>query len=217
MSENLKSESEQQDNNSVEEAEVKVESFQSFVFEMVKVLFISLLIIVPIRAYVVQPFYVDGASMEPNFYDGEYLIVDEISYRFQNPQRGDIVVFHPPSNPKVYYIKRIIGLPGEVVDIQNGQIKVYEKDSIEPLFMDESEYLTAEYALRASEKYHVSLEYDEYYLLGDNRPNSLDSRRFGPIPRDHIKGKVVLRAFPFDRFGGMTRPDYSNENNFSNN
>jgi signal peptidase I len=195
----------------IEDSEERINSFKEFVFEMIKVLVISLIIIVPIRAYVVQPFYVDGASMEPNFYDGEYLIVDEIGYRFNEPERGDIVIFHPPDNLKVYYIKRIIGLPGEVVDIKNGEIKVYEKDSVNPLLVDESEYLSSDYQLRPSEQYHVSLGEDEYYVLGDNRRSSLDSRRLGPINSNLIKGRVVLRAFPFDRFGAIETPAYETE------
>jgi len=186
----------------------KTESIKDFVFEMIKVLIVSLIIIVPIRAYVVQPFYVDGASMEPNFHDGEYLIVDEISLRFKQPERGDIVIFHPPTNPKVYYIKRVIGLPNEVVDIKNGEIRVFEQDSPEPLIIDESQYLGNDYLLRPSEKYHLKLGATEYYLLGDNRPNSLDSRRLGAIDFSHMKGKVVLRAFPFDKFTVIKAPTY---------
>ncbi len=193
---------------SKEKNENKTESLKDFVFEMIKVLVVSLIIIVPIRAYVVQPFYVDGASMEPNFYDGEYLIVDEISYRFKDPVRGDIVIFHPPDNPKVYYIKRVIGLPNEVIDIKNGEIKVYEHDSAEPLVVDELKYLSDDYQLRPSEKYHIKLGEGEYYLLGDNRRNSLDSRRLGAINYSHIKGKVILRAFPFDRFTTIKAPTY---------
>jgi signal peptidase I len=191
-----------------EEIENKTESFRDFIFEMIKVLVVSLIIIIPIRAYVVQPFYVDGASMEPNFYDGEYLIVDEISYRFKDPQRGDIVIFHPPDNPKVFYIKRIIGMPNEVVDIKDGVIKVYEHDSVDPLIIDETEYLSEEYQLRPSEKYHVKLGEGEYYLMGDNRRSSLDSRRLGPIHESYIKGRVALRAFPFDRFTVIKPPIY---------
>ena len=186
----------------------KTESIKDFVFEMIKVLIVSLIIIVPIRAYVVQPFYVDGASMEPNFHDGEYLIVDEISLRFKQPERGDIVIFHPPTNPKVYYIKRVIGLPNEVIDIKNGEIRVFEQDSPEPLIIDESKYLGNDYLLRPSEKYHLKLGATEYYLLGDNRPNSLDSRRLGAIDISHMKGKVVLRAFPFDKFTVIKAPTY---------
>ncbi|MFH1667798.1 MAG: signal peptidase I [Candidatus Komeilibacteria bacterium] len=194
-----------EDNNNDERG---AESVKSFIFEIVKVLIISLIIIIPIRAYVVQPFYVDGDSMEPNFSDGQYLVVDEISYRFKEPQRGDIVIFHPPNNPKVYYIKRMIGLPGEVVDIKDGVIRVFAKDSTEALIIDEQKYLSADFQLRPSENDHVVLADDEYYLLGDNRQSSLDSRRLGPINANLIKGRVVLRAFPFDEFTLIKTPQY---------
>ncbi|MCR4280297.1 MAG: signal peptidase I [Candidatus Komeilibacteria bacterium] len=184
------------------------QSFGGFVLEMVKLLLISLLIVVPIRAYVVQPFYVDGASMEPNFHDGEYLIVDEISYRFTEPVRGEIVIFHPPTNNRVFYIKRLIGLPGERVVIDDGEIKVYQEGESEPFFVDETEYLSADYQLRESESHDVTLAESEYFLMGDNRRSSLDSRRLGPIPEKAIKGKVLLRAFPFDKFEIINSPTY---------
>ena len=195
-----------EDNNNDDQG---AESVKSFIFEIVKVLIISLIIIIPIRAYVVQPFYVDGDSMEPNFSDGQYLVVDAIGYRFKEPQRGDIVIFHPPNNPKVYYIKRMIGLPGEVVDIKDGVIRVFAKDSTEALIIDEQKYLSADFQLRPSEKDHVVLADDEYYLLGDNRQSSLDSRRLGPINVSMIKGRVVLRAFPFDEFTVIKTPIYN--------
>ena len=85
----------------------------SFFFELVKIIVISLVIIIPVRYFLIQPFYVKGASMEPNFYDHEYLIIDEITYRFRDPERGEIIVFRYPRNPQEYFIKRIIGLPGD--------------------------------------------------------------------------------------------------------
>src|SRR3989344_5652344 len=96
-----------------------VRNFFSYVFELIKVVVISLAIIIPVRYYLIQPFYVKGASMEPNFYDKEYLIIDEISYRFYAPERGDIVVFRYPGDPGQFFIKRVIGLPGESIRIRN--------------------------------------------------------------------------------------------------
>lgn len=94
----------------------------SFVLEIVKTVIISLAIILPIRYFLIQPFMVDGASMEPNFYNADYLIIDEISYRFKVPERGDVVVFKNPENTKEYFIKRVIGLPGETIKIQDGKV-----------------------------------------------------------------------------------------------
>lgn len=178
-------------------------SILSFFLELIKIVIISLAIIIPIRAYVAQPFYVEGASMEPNFYDKEYLIVDEISYRFTAPARDEVVIFRPPNNYNQYYIKRIIGLPNETVEIKNNQIKITNAENPDGFILDESKYLANESFL-PTEQYKVTLENDQYYVLGDNRRNSLDSRRFGPINFANIKGRVFLRAFPFDRFTFFT-------------
>ena len=112
---------------------VWAKKFGLLVFEVVKVVLISLAIILPIRLFLVQPFYVEGASMEPNFYDKEYLIIDEISYRFNEPQRGEVVIFKNPKNTKIYFIKRVIGLPGETVEVIDGKIKINDKDRIKKI------------------------------------------------------------------------------------
>src|SRR3989338_5283921 len=91
----------------------------AFIWETAKIIIISLAIIIPIRYYLVQPFFVKGASMEENFHDGDYLLIDEISYRLEVPRRGDVIVFRYPENQTQFYIKRIIGLPGETVEIKN--------------------------------------------------------------------------------------------------
>jgi len=178
----------------------------SFVWEVAKIVVISLIIIVPIRVYVVQPFIVEGASMQPNFEDGQYLIIDEISYRFNSPQRGDVAIFHPPTDSKTYYIKRVIGLPGETVELREGNIYIYNDEYPEGFRLNESNYLIKS---RITQIGKTSLKDNEYYLVGDNRDNSLDSRRFGPVKIDNIKGKVFVRAFPFDDFGVFERPEYN--------
>jgi len=169
----------------------------SFVLELIKIIIISLAIIIPIRAYVAQPFYVEGASMEPTFYDKEYLIIDELSYRFNDPQRLDIVIFRPQNNYKVYYIKRIIGLPGETIELKNNQIIIYNVDNPQGFILDESVYLAGFDFSTDNQK--TTLGPDEYFVMGDNRNNSLDSRRIGPIKINQLKGKVLLRAYPFNR------------------
>lgn len=171
--------------------------FKEYFFEIVKIIVFSLAIIIPVRMFVVQPFIVEGDSMTPNFHDGEYLIVDEISYRFKEPQRGDVVIFHPPLAPNVYYIKRIIGRPGETVELKNGKIYIYNQEFPKGQVIDESGYLTQH---QVNEESRVTLSEAQYYVMGDNRANSLDSRRLGPITMDHIKGKALLRAFPFSEF-----------------
>lgn len=164
-----------------------------FTGELLHVVIISLAIIIPVRYFLIQPFYVKGASMEPNFYDHEYLIIDEISYRFEQPKRGDIVVFRYPNDPRQYFIKRIVALPGERVKVSGGQVTVYNDEHPEGMVLDESAYLGTIYTHGDKEE---RLDADEYFLLGDNRAASLDSRIFGAVPRSFIVGKVWFRGWP---------------------
>lgn len=180
-----------------------------FFWEMFKVAVISLAIILPVRYFLIQPFYVKGASMEPNFYDHEYLIIDEISYRLSDPSRGDIVVFKYPKNPKQYFIKRIVGLPGERIKISEGNIHISKSGmSFVPL---EEKYLQKdiETQLPATGFGDVLLGENEYFLLGDNRNQSLDSRVFGPVSREFIVGKTWLRGWPLSRLTIFANPDYN--------
>lgn len=165
-------------------------------------------IIIPIRYYLIQPFYVKGASMEPNFYDKEYLIIDEISYRFHEPARGDIIVFRYPRNQEEYFIKRVIGLPGEKVQIKDGFVYIYNRADSEGVKLEET-YLAAEEKTYGLNEETVSLNHDQYYVLGDNRNSSKDSRSFGPVDKKLITGRVLLRGWPFDRINIFSAPEYS--------
>lgn len=169
----------------------------AFFLEMIQVVAISLAIIIPVRYFLIQPFYVKGASMEPNFFDHEYLVIDELSYRFHDPQRGEVVVFHYPNDPKNYFIKRVIGLPGETVEIAGGQVKVYNDKYPNGIVLDERAYLDDVYTAQTRTE---TLKAGEYFVLGDNRAASLDSRYFGPISRNVIVGKAWVRGWPFDRW-----------------
>ena len=180
-----------------------------FIFELVKIIVISLIIIIPIRHYVIQPFYVKGASMEPNFYDHEYLIIDEISYRFNEPQRGDIVVFRYPRNPQEYFIKRIIALPGEKVRVKEGKVFVYNDENKYGFVLPE-DYLAPNTKTYSLTEDIIELEDDEYYVLGDNRNSSKDSRSFGPVNRSFLTGRVVFRGWPFSKIGTFKTPEYQN-------
>ena len=175
-----------------------LKNFLIFVFELIKIVVISLVIIIPIRYFLIQPFYVKGASMEPSFYDHEYLIIDEISYRFNEPRRGDIVVFRYPRNPQEYFIKRIIALPGESVQTKDGSVVIYNKAAPDGFELDEP-YLEASVKTHGLNEDIMKLSEDEFYVLGDNRNSSKDSRSFGPVNRSFITGKVLLRGWPFDR------------------
>ncbi len=164
--------------------------------DFVKIVVISLLIIIPIRYFVAQPFFVRGSSMDPTFKNGEYLIIDELSYRFHDVARGDVIVFRFPLNPSQFYIKRVVGLSGETVKVQGGQVQIYA-ESGEEIPLDESSYLSSTHTAGDIE---IVLDEGEHFVLGDNRNASSDSRRWGALKENFIVGKVFLRAWPVDRF-----------------
>lgn len=171
-------------------------SFFLFLWEIVKITILALVIILPIRYFIAQPFFVKGASMEPSFEDGDYLIINEISYRFYRPQRGEVVVFRFPEDPKQFFIKRIIGLPEETVEIKNNQVKIFNKQSSTGFILDESDYLDPIQTTEGNLK--IRLDENEYFVLGDNRLHSSDSRRWGLLNKSLITGKVFIRAWPFN-------------------
>jgi len=177
-----------------------------FFLELVKIALLALVTILLIRYYLFKPFYVKGASMEPNFKESEYLIIDEISYRFRAPERGEVIVFRYPENPKEYFLKRIIGLPGETVKVAEGRVYIYNQSHPEGLMISE-EYLPGN-LLTAGEKTTL-LGQNQYFVMGDNRPGSSDSREFGFVPFENIIGRVIFRYFPVERLGAITTPQYS--------
>ncbi len=191
-----------------------MKNFFLFLFELVKIVVISLVIIIPIRYFLIQPFYVKGASMEPNFYDHEYLIIDEISYRFNAPKRGDIIVFRYPKDPQEFFIKRLIGLPGETVQIKDGQVIIYNAENLQGFVLEES-YLPADLRTYSNTDDKIEVGEDEYFVLGDNRNSSKDSRSFGPVNKSFITGRVLLRGFPFDRMTFFNTEEYT-ESSMSN-
>lgn len=153
-------------------------------------------VVIPIRLFVVSPFIVDGASMHPTFENLDYLVIDEFVYYFKAPERGDVIVFRYPVNRSVFYIKRIIGLPGETVSINHGSVTITTADG-EKLTLAEP-YIVNEDATYTK---NISLNTEEYFVMGDNRPNSSDSRIFGPLPRKDIVGRVDLRLLQVSRSG----------------
>ena len=169
----------------------------AFVWETIKVVVISLAIILPIRYYLVQPFFVKGASMESNFEDGDYLLIDEISYRFSEPARGDVIVFRYPEDRSQFFIKRIIGLPGETIEVKNNKVIIYNAESTDGFALAEDYLDTNQETLG---NLLTRLDDNEYFVLGDNRLASSDSRRWGPVNRTLITGRVLLRAWPFNKF-----------------
>lgn len=183
-----------------------IKSGLKYFFELVHIVVVSLAIVIPIRYFLVQPFYVKGASMEPNFYDNEYLIIDEISYRVREPQRGDIVVFKYPNDPSQYFIKRIVGMPSETVEMKDGRVRIYKNGAPVGYFLNEGQYLS-NVSTNGDKKFNVGE--NEYFVLGDNRPSSLDSRVFGPISEKLIVGRVWLRGWPITKFRAFRTPEYN--------
>jgi len=180
-----------------------------FFLEIVKVAVLAGITIAFVRYFLFKPFYVKGASMEPNFYESEYLLIDELSYRFHEPVRGEVIVFKYPDNPKEHFLKRIVGLPGERVKVAEGQVIIYNEEYPEGFTLDES-YLPADLDM-AGEMPKVELQNNEYFVLGDNRNNSYDSRRFGPITTDAFVGRVWFRGWPFSRMQVFHAPEFDNQ------
>lgn len=167
------------------------ETNESFFSEMVRFALITLAIVLPIRFFIAEPFIVNGASMDPTFKTGDYLIIDQISYRFNEPERGEVVVFRFPQDPKKYFIKRIVGLPGETVEISGNTTKIKNHQNLDGFIIDES-YITH----MESGNGTFNLGVDEYFVMGDNRGASSDSRVWGALPKENIVGKAFVRLFP---------------------
>ncbi len=155
-----------------------------------------------VRTFIAQPFLVSGSSMEPNFYNKDYLLVDELSYRLREPVRGEVVVFKYPGDHKSFYIKRIIGLPGERVVVDKGQVGIY-KDGKKVVLKEE--YLHQAMNSGYSE---ITLGKDQYFVLGDNRNFSFDSRSWGPLRRPEIIGLVRVRVWPINHAMAFGQPTY---------
>lgn len=167
------------------------EKRENFFTELLKFALIAVVIVLPLRLFVAQPFIVSGISMVPTFQNSQYLIIDELTYHFHEPKRGDVIVFRYPRDPSQFFIKRVIGLPGEVVHIQGNTITVTKSDG-SLVTLDESYVVNHGNGSDAS--YTVPKE--EYFVMGDNRPESSDSRVWGMLPREEIVGRAFLRLLP---------------------
>ncbi len=178
----------------------------AFLWETMKIVIISLAIILPIRYYLIQPFFVDGQSMVPNFHDKDYLLVDKLGYRLNQPERGDVVIFKYPQNPKEYFIKRIIGLPGETVEVRDNKVTIYNVQHPEGFVLDEHFYLAPTVVTTG----YVRMKLDEngYFVLGDNRSASSDSRAWGELDRSFISGRGWLRIWPLTATHFIDRVTY---------
>lgn len=184
------------ENNGSETSAPEIQREESW-WELIRFAIIVLIIAIGVRVFVAQPFIVSGASMVPTFEDKNYLIIDEVSYRFSKPARGDVIVFHPPGHDRgIYYIKRVIGLPGETVIIKDGTVTIVNAEHMDGFVLKEPylENLSDETLTRV-------LGEHEYFVMGDNRPASSDSRSWGTLPEKNIVGRAFLRLTPLKDIG----------------
>jgi signal peptidase I len=179
---------------------METKEFVIFLLDSLKILLIALAIVIPVRMLLFQPFIVKGNSMEPNYHSTDYLIIDEVSYRFREPQRGEVIVFKYPKDTSQRYIKRIIGLPYETVELVDGKLYITKEGSLREE-IDESLYITD----KVREEWKSNLTYgplklgeNEFFVMGDNRNFSSDSRKWGIVPKFDIIGRILLRFSPFE-------------------
>jgi signal peptidase I len=189
----------------IQESTAKMSRFNkfrnSFFGELLQIVIISLVIVVPFRLYIAQPFLVSGPSMDDTFANGEYLIVDELTYNLRDPLRGEVVIFHYPLDTKKYFIKRVIGLPGEMVMIKNDSVTICKPDCLtdKNKFTLEEPYIKINRLIPPRADSVVTLKEGEYFVLGDNRSVSSDSRIWGPVKRDLFNGRPFIRLWPFSK------------------
>jgi signal peptidase I len=163
-------------------------------WELVRFTIFAIIIVLPIRLFIAQPFIVSGSSMFPTFENGEYLIIDEISYRFDQPERNEVIVFKYPNDTKKFFIKRIIGLPNEEIKIEGSDVIIINKENPDGFRLEQA-YVQNKSNNDAS----FLLKENEYFVMGDNRISSSDSRYWGPVDENLIIGKVFLRLLPLNR------------------
>ena len=176
---------------------ISVEKKEHPLTEIVRFSIIAILIVIPIRMFVAQPFIVSGASMDNTFHNGEYLIVDQVSYYFNNPARGDVVIFRYPRDPSKFFIKRIIGVPGDTIVIEDSVVTVINNQYPDGFVLDEPYIKSMSPVQKMTEK----LGDREYFVMGDNRDQSSDSRSWGVLQEERIVGRAFLRLFPPGEIG----------------
>lgn len=173
-----------------EPEEIQTPKEQSW-WELLRFAIIALAIVIPVRLFIAEPFVVSGSSMVPTFSDGDYLIVDKVSYVLTDLKRDDVVVFKYPNDPKKFFIKRVIALPNETIDIKGSEITITNEEHKDGFNLDQPFVKNI-----SNGNTHYELKSDEYFVMGDNRPASSDSRSWGPLRREFITGKAFLRLLP---------------------
>ena len=176
----------------------KIQKKKETVWDLVKFAVIAFAIVIPIRMFIAQPFVVSGESMYPTFKDGQYLIVDEVSYLAGQPHRGDVVIFRYPNDPSRFFIKRLIGLPNEKIVIKGDLVTIYNKENPNGFNLKEP-YTNGDFNFDGT----FTTKSDQYFVMGDNRNRSSDSRFWGPVPKKLLVGRAFLRLLPLQNIGYM--------------
>lgn len=176
------------------------------IFDFLQGIVVVLAIMVMIYLFIMSPQEINGASMEPNFHNGEYILTNKIEYKLKDPARGDVVVFKSPRNKEIDYIKRVIGLPGDTVSLKNNALYV-NGEKVEEPYLEPNVVIFGGSYLREGEE--ITVSEGMYFVAGDNRPHSSDSREFGPVPKEDFIGKAFLRYWPFSEFGFVPHPEYN--------
>lgn len=145
-----------------------------------------------VQHFLIRPFIVNGGSMDPTLTTGDYLLIDRLSYRFHEPERGDVIVFKSPPEPDKFFVKRIIGLPGETVTITKGVVSINNPINKETLLLKEP-FITHQ---KNDDTMTFTVPKDQYFVMGDNRAGSFDSRMWGTLPKENIGGRALLRLLP---------------------
>ncbi len=175
------------------------------VWEFIRYALLALLIVIPFRIFIAQPYVVSGSSMDPTFKNADYLIVDQLSLRFKKPKRDSVVIIRYPRNPSKFFIKRLIGFPEETIKIKNGLVWIYNKENKNGFELNEPYVF-----YKKNEDFSAKLGPDEYFVMGDNRAASYDSRMWGSVPRKYIIGRPIIRLLPLNKIGilpGQSKTD----------
>lgn len=186
-------------------------SFKRFILDALETVAIALIIFFVIYNFIAQPHLVKGESMQPNYFEGEYILTSKLYRWLGEPQRGDVIVLKSPDDPSVQFIKRVIGLPGEKIRLQNNQVFIYNQSHPDGVALQE-DYLPANLPIPdggfLTEGQTVEIPTDNFVVMGDNRPASYDSRNWGLLPREKIVGKAFFVYWPIPSFGFVAHADY---------
>lgn len=185
-----------------------------FLLDLLETVVIAGAVFVVVYFFAFQPHEVSGESMngKAGFHTGQYILTDKVTFRLREPERGEVIVFRYPLNPSFDYIKRIIGLPGEKIKVEKNQITIYNQENPNGYILDESIYLSDEVITEANsfalEGKLIDIPQDHYFVMGDNRPHSADSRTWGLVPKDNIIGRSFFRYIPVNEMGLIKNPKY---------